>query len=140
MPKKSTTVELSSAASQYSSLEHYVEAVRKLLLSRKDLSAKWIDALLEGDATYLQLSFEKQEHPAVAALDIFITEEEAEREPVQADLRIKINASVQAKAHLERLVELGLWGDSVDVAAEHLLNQSLAALLASGVLRSSYPK
>lgn len=47
---------------------------------------------------------------------------------------------MQAKAHLEHLVELGLWGDSVDVAAERLLNQSLAALLSSGVLRTSYQK
>lgn len=140
MPKKSATAELPFASSQYSTLEDYVGAVRKYLQSRQDLSEKWIEELLEVDAQYLQNGFEKQEHPAAVALEIFITEEEAAREPVKADLRIKIDASMQAKAHLEHLVELGLWGDSVDVAAERLLNQSLAALLSSGVLRTSYQK
>lgn len=140
MPKKPATAELPFASSPYPTLDEYIGAVRKLLQTRKELSAKWIEELIAGDDIFLRHCFENQEHPAAAAFEIFITEEESAREPVQADLRIKIDASVQAKTHLKRLVELGLWGDSVDVAAARLLDQSLAALLASGVLRTSYQK
>jgi len=83
---------------------------------------------------------EKQEHPAAAALEIFMSEEESSREPKQADYRLKIDVSEQGKEHLRRLVELGLWGDSVETVAKALVEQSLAAKLESGLLRTSYPK
>ncbi|WP_304350830.1 hypothetical protein [Comamonas testosteroni] len=140
MPKKNITAELPSSSGQYENFEAYLEAVRKLLQTRKELSAKWIEELLEGDAIYLQNCFEKQEHPAAAALEVFITEEESAREPVQADCRLKIDVSEQGKVQLKRLVELGLWGDSVESVAKTLVEQSLAAKLESGLLRTSYSK
>ena len=140
MPKKSASAELPFASNPYSTQEDYVDAVRKLLQTRNELSAKWIEELLEGDALYLQNCFEKQEHPAAAAFGIFITEEESAREPVQADCRLKIDVSEQGKVHLKRLVELGLWGDSVEAVGKALVEQSLAAKLESGLLRITYPK
>lgn len=140
MPKKTETAELPFSSSQYSTLEDYLGAVRKLLQTRQELSAKWIEGLLEGEAIYLQKCFEKQEHPAAAALEVFITEEESAREPVQADCRLKIDVSEQGRGHLKGLVELGLWGDSVEAVAKALVEQSLAAKLESGLLRTTYPK
>ena len=121
-------------------LAAYLEAVRKLLQKRNELSAKWIEELLEGDANYLQNCFEKKVHPAEAAFNVFITEEESDREPVQLDCRLKFDVSEQGKLHLKRLVELGLWGDSIEAVAKTLVEQSLAAKLESGLLRVSYPK
>lgn len=121
-------------------LAAYLEAVRKLLQTRNELSAKWIEELLEGDANYLQNCFEKKVHPAEAAFNVFITEEESDREPVQLDCRLKFDVSEQGKLHLKRLVELGLWGDSIEAVAKTLVEQSLAAKLESGLLRVSYPK
>ncbi len=121
-------------------LAAYLEAVRKLLQTRNELSAKWIEKLLEGDANYLQNCFEKKVHPAEAAFNVFITEEESDREPVQLDCRLKFDVSEQGKLHLKRLVELGLWGDSIEAVAKTLVEQSLAAKLESGLLRVSYPK
>ena len=121
-------------------LAAYLEAVRKLLQTRNELSAKWIEELLEGDANYLQNCFEKKVHPAEAAFNVFITEEESDREPVQLDFRLKFDVSEQGKLHLKRLVELGLWGDSIEAVAKTLVEQSLAAKLESGLLRVSYPK
>lgn len=121
-------------------LAAYLEAVRKLLQKRNELSAKWIEELLEGDANYLQNCFEKKVHPAEAAFNVFITEEESDREPVQLDFRLKFDVSEQGKLHLKRLVELGLWGDSIEAVAKTLVEQSLAAKLESGLLRVSYPK
>lgn len=138
MPKKTETAELPFSSSQYSTLEDYLGAVRKLLQTRQELNAKWIEGLLEGEAIYLQKCFEKQEHPAAAALEVFITEEESAREPVQADCRLKIDVSEQGRGHLKGLVELGLWGDSVEAVAKALVEQSLAAKLESGLLRTTY--
>ncbi|ART61465.1 hypothetical protein CBP36_21085 (plasmid) [Acidovorax carolinensis] len=121
-------------------MEDYIDAVRKLLQTRKELSAKWIEELIAGDEIYLSNCFEKQEHPAAAAFEIFITEEESAREPVPADSRLKVDVSEQGKMHLKRLVELGLWGDSVEAVAKALVEQSLAAKLESGLLRTSNPK
>lgn len=121
-------------------LAAYVEAVRKRLQTRNELSAKWIEELLEGNAIYLQNCFEKKVHPAEAAFNVFITEEESDREPVQLDCRLKFDVSEQGKLHLKRLVELGLWGDSIEAVAKTLVEQSLAAKLESGLLRVSYPK
>lgn len=121
-------------------LAAYLEAVRKLLQTRNELSAKWIEELLEGDANYLQNCFEKKVHPAEAAFEVFITEEESDRELVQLDCRLKFDVSEQGKLHLKRLVELGLWGDSIEAVAKTLVEQSLAAKLESGLLRVSYPK
>lgn len=121
-------------------LAAYLEAVRKLLQTRNELSAKWIEKLLEGDANYLQNCFEKKVHPAEAAFNVFITEEESDRELVQLDCRLKFDVSEQGKLHLKRLVELGLWGDSIEAVAKTLVEQSLAAKLESGLLRVSYPK
>lgn len=140
MPKKVANAELPLMDSQYSALDDYLDAVRKLLQSRIELSTAWIEELIVGDDVYLRTCFEKQEHPAVAALNIYITEEESAREPVPEDLRLRINVSEQGKAHLKHLVELGLWGDSVEDAAKALLEQSLAAKLESGLLRPSYSK
>jgi hypothetical protein len=139
MPKKPETAELPFTCSPYPTLENYLGAVRKLLLSRK-LSEAWVDELMTGDAIYLNNCFEKQEHPAAAAFEVYMTEEESAREPVQVDLRLKIDVSEQGKQHLKRLVELGLWGGSVEEAAKALVEQSLAAKLESGLLRVSYPK
>ena len=121
-------------------LAAYLEAVRKLLQTRNELSAKWIEELLEGNAIYLQNCFEKKVHPAEAAFNVFITEEESDRELVQLDCRLKFDVSEQGKLHLKRLVELGLWGDSIEAVAKTLVEQSLAAKLESGLLRVSYPK
>lgn len=71
---------------------------------------------------------------------VFITEEESDREPVQLDFRLKFDVSEQGKLYLKRLVELGLWGDSIEAVAKTLVEQSLAAKLESGLLRVSYPK
>ena len=130
---------VSLASSQYSTLEEYLGAVRKVLQSRKDLSATWIEELIAGDDHFLRTCFEKQLHPATAAFDIFITEEEASRDPVGEDGRLKFDVNEKAKRHLQRLVELGLWGDSMDAVAKTLVEQSLAAKLESGLLRTTYP-
>lgn len=140
MPKKPATAELPFASSPYPTLEAYIDAVRKLLQTRKELNAKWIEELIAGDDSYLRNCFEEQEHPAVAAFEIFITEEESAREPAQADCRLKIDVSEQGKEHLKRLVELGLWGNSMEAVGKSLLEQSLAAKLESGLLRTTYPK
>lgn len=140
MPKKPATVESPFASSPYPTLEEYINAVRKLLQTRKELSAKWIEELISGDDSYLLNCFEKQEHPAAAAFEILITEEDSAREPVQADCRLKIDVSEQGKMHLKRLVELGLWGDSVEAVGKSLVEQSLAAKLESGLLSTTYPK
>lgn len=83
MPKKPATAELTFASSQYPTLEDYIGAVRKLLQKRNELSAKWVEELIAGDDIYLRNCFEKQEHPAAAAFEIFITEEESARESCQ---------------------------------------------------------
>lgn len=140
MPKKPATAELPFSSSPYSTWEEYLEAVRQLLKSRKELSAAWVEELLAGDENWLRGCFEKQEHPASAAFAIFITEEESARVPTQADQRLKLNVSEQGRRHLQRLVELGLWGDSVEDAAKILLEQSLAAKLESGLLQTTYRK
>ncbi|QPS78372.1 MULTISPECIES: hypothetical protein [Delftia] len=140
MPKKTETAALPLSSSQCATLQDYVDAVRRLLQKRNELSAKWIEELLEADAIYLQGCFEKQEHPAAAALEVFMSEEESSREPKQADCRLKIDVSEQGKGHLRRLVELGLWGDSIETVAKVLVEQSLAVKLESGLLRTSYPK
>ena len=139
MSKKTATTDSHLASSQYSTLEEYLGAVRKVLQSRKDLSATWIDELIAGDDHFLRTCFEKQLHPATAAFDIFITEEEASRDPVGEDGRLKFDVNEKAKRHLQRLVELGLWGDSMDAVAKTLVEQSLAAKLESGLLRATYP-
>lgn len=131
MPKKSD---------RYATLEGYLDAVRKLLKSRKELSEKWVEELIHSEDGYLRGCFENQEHPAAAAFQIFITEEESAREPVEADCRLKLDVSEQGKGYLKRLVELGLWGDSVEAAAKALLEQSLAAKLESGLLRATPQK
>lgn len=121
-------------------MEDYLGAVRKVLQSRKDLSATWIEELVAGDDIFLRACFEKQEHPAAAAFEIFITEEESAREPAPLDHRLKIEVSEQAKRHLKRLVELGLWGASVEEVGKTLVEQSLAAKLESGLLQASSPR
>lgn len=140
MPKKTATAELAFASNQYPTLEDYLGAVRKVLQSRKDLSANWIEELIAGDDIFLRACFEKQEHPAAAAFEIFITEEESAREPVHADHRLKLDVSEQTKMHLKRLVELGLWGSSVEEVGKSLVEQALAAKLESGLLSDSYSK
>ncbi|WP_047219316.1 hypothetical protein [Delftia lacustris] len=140
MPNKTQTADGPLSSSQYATLQDYVDAVRKLLQTRSELSAKWIEELLEADALYLQSCYEKQEHPAAAALEVFMSEEESAREPEQADCRLKIDVSEQVTGHLKRLVKLGLWGGSVEAVAKALVEQSLAAKLESGLLRTSYSK
>lgn len=140
MPKKPATAELPLASTQYPTLEDYLGAVRKVLQTREDLSKTWIEELVTGDDVFLRACFEKQEHPAAAAFEIFVTEEESAREPVHADHRLKIDLSEQAKTHLKRLVELGLWGSSVEEVGRSLVEQALAAKLESGLLRASYSK
>ena len=93
MSKKTETAERPFASSQYPTLEDYLGAVRKVLQSRKDLSANWIEELISGDDIFLRSCFEKREHPASAAFEIFITEEESAREPVRADHRLKLDVS-----------------------------------------------
>lgn len=138
--KKPVTAELPFKSSQYATLEDYLDAVRKLLQTRNELSAKWIEELLEGDSHYLQTCFEEKVHPAEAAWEVFITEEESAREPVQPDCRLKFDVSEQGKLHLMRLVELGLWGNSMEAVAKSLVEQSLAAKLESGLLPTSYQR
>ena len=135
MPNKSTTAELSFSDLGYAKLEDYLAEVRRLLLG-KQLPARWVDELISLDNVYLKKCFEKPEPPVFAAFEIYITEEESAREPVQADQRLKIHVYEQATHHLQRLVELGLWGSSVEEVGKSLIVQALAAKLESGLLRT----
>ena len=115
----------------------FIDTVRNALL-RRDLRAAWVEELLTSDEPYLRKAFELKEHPAAAALEIFTTEEEFAQNPLDPDHRIKFELSEQAHMHLQHLVDLGLWGSSIDQVCQSLVEQSLAAKLASGLLRTSY--
>lgn len=118
----------------YPTLDDYVEAVRQLLKARP-LSASWIQELLDGDAHYVELSYQARKPPVVVAFELYITEEESKREPDNAEPRFTLDLNEKVKKHLKRLVELGLWGESTEEAARLLVEQSLAAKLESGLLR-----
>ena len=117
--------------------QSFIDAVRQALL-RRDLRAAWIEELITTDEPYLRKAFEDKEHPAAAALEIFTTEEEPERSPLDPDHRIKFELSEQAHMHLQHLLELGLWGSSIDQVCQSLVEQYLAAKLESGLLRKTY--
>ena len=115
----------------------FIDTVRNALL-RRDLRAAWVEGLLTSDEPYLRKAFELNEHPAAAALEIFTTEEEFAQNPLDPDHRIKFELSEQAHMHLQHLVDLGLWGSSIDQVCQSLVEQSLAAKLESGLLRTTY--
>lgn len=138
MPRKPSTPNDQSPSFPYETLEAYLAEVRRLLESR-GLRPEWVDELLEGDKNYVGKCFSEKASPLAAAFEIFITEEEANRVPTEEDTRLKIDVSDQARKHLQHLVGLGLWGESVEAVARALIEQSLAAKLETGLLQPSYP-
>ena len=121
---------------QFESLDIYVAEVRRLLLE-KDLRAGWVDELISGDMHYVERAFESNKLPVFAAFEVYITEDEAAREPVAADCRLKLEVTDQAKTYLQQLVRFGLWGDSVEGVAATLIQQQLASKLEAGLFQVS---
>lgn len=118
---------------EFSSLDLFLAEVKKILLERC-LRLEWVEQLVENDMGYLEQAFEKQTLPIYAAFEIYITEDESARERVPQDNRLSLEMTDQAKSHLQRLVELGLWGDSIEGVATTLVYQQLASKLEAGVL------
>lgn len=146
MPKPDTMTAATVAAAQrvqeqgaaFASIDAYVAEVKRLLIE-KDLRAEWADELLSGDAHYLKLAFERYELPVEAAFEVYITEEDSAREPVPEDQRLKLDINEQVKAYLQQLVNIGLWGDSIERVAASLIHQQLASKLEAGLV-SQAPK
>lgn len=59
-----------------------------------------------------------------------MTEEESAREPGPEDRRLKLHVTAQAEKYLQQLVQIGLWGDSIEGVAMTLIQQQLASKLA----------
>lgn len=135
MSKSKSVVASSSTYFPYASLDDYLAEVRTLLLDRK-MRAGWVDELIASDDVYLTQSFECKRHPAAAALEICVTEDDATREPLQQDTRLHLDLNHQTKNYLMRLVELGVWGDSIEDVAKSLLGQAISAKMESGLLRT----
>ena len=118
----------------FATFDLYLAEVKRLLLE-KGLGAKWVDDLVEVDRPFLTLSFERSELPVAAAFEVYMTEEESAREPVPEDRRLKLDVTDQAKKYLQQLVQIGLWGDSIEGVAGTLIQQQLASKLEAGVFR-----
>lgn len=118
---------------EFSSIDLFSAEVKKILLER-GLRLEWVEQLIEDEVNYLEREFEKQNLPIYAAFEIYITEDESTRERVPEDNRLSLEMTDQAKSHLQRLVELGLWGESIECVAATLVYQQLASKLETGLL------
>lgn len=139
MPKKSADTEIQPYTFDFRTISEYEDAVRKLLKARK-IRDEWADQLIADESKFMQICFNNKAHPAEAALEIFITEEDSVREPEQPDLRLKLELGNKTRTHLKFLVSQGLWGESEEDAATRLIEQALAQKLEAGFLRATYPK
>lgn len=124
---------------QFESLDIYLAEVKRLLLE-KSLRPEWVDELIAGDRIYVERAFESKKLPVYAAFEVYITEDEAAREPVVADCRLKLEVTDQAKTYLLQLVKIGLWGDSVEDVAATLIQQQLASKLEAGLFKPFFQK
>lgn len=115
-------------------LDLYLAEVKRLLLE-KGLGAKWVDDLVEGDRPFLTLAFERNTLPVAAAFEVYMTEEESAREPGPEDRRLKLHVTAQAEKYLQQLVQIGLWGDSIEGVAMTLIQQQLASKLEAGLFQ-----
>jgi hypothetical protein len=120
--------------STFNSLEEYVAEVKRLLFERSELRKEWVETLVQGDMHYLERAFQKNEVPVAAAFEIYFTEEESAREPVPEDCRLRVDLNEKARSHLQKLVDIGLWGDSAESVASTLIQQQLEDKLKSGLL------
>lgn len=120
-------------APSFATQADYLAEVKRLLLE-KGLEEKWVDELIDGDAGYLALAFERGDLAVASAFEVYMTEEESQREPEPSDPRLKVDVTDQARTYLQDLVKMGLWGDSVEGVAANLLHQQLAAKLEVGLL------
>lgn len=123
----------------FATLDLYLAEVKRLLLE-KGLGSKWVDALVEGDRPFLTLAFERNTLPVAAAFEVYVTEEESASEPIPEDRRLKLNVTTQAEKYLQQLVQIGLWGDSIECVAVTLIQQQLASKLEAGVFRLAIGK
>ena len=131
--KKSTT---EVKENHFDSIDNYVSEIKRLLLE-KSLRPEWVDELVVGDWVFVERAFEIKKSPLAAAFEIYLTEEDAKRDPAAEDSRLKIDVSDQAKMYLQQLVKIGLWGDTVEGVAVTLIQQQLALKLEAGLFRNS---
>lgn len=89
------------------------------MLDLCDRQFQWVDGATAWSSIYFALSKSICE-------EVYINEEAAV-DAEQSALWLKIEVNEQVKRHFQRLVELGLWGKSVEDVAKALLEQSLAA-------------
>lgn len=133
MPPKSNTAPR-VAAQEYAAFDDYLAEVRRLLID-KGLREGWVDELIAGDQNFIEMSFERKiKLPIFVAFEIFAAEIESSHDPVDTDCQLKIEVSDQSKIFLQQLVDIGLWGDSVEGVAATLVQQQLAAKLESKLL------
>lgn len=114
-------------------MEAFLAVVKRLLLE-KELSPEWAQELIDRDMTFLERGFSEGALPLAAAFEIYITEDEDKREPPEKDDRLKLDMPKKVEAYLSELVDIGLWGGSVEDVALTLIQQQVAAKLAAGVL------
>lgn len=105
------------------------------LLREKDLGDAWVRELMEADAPFLEKEYAKGRDPVYAAYEIYLTETDANRVPDDDAQAISLALPDKTKAYLQQLVEVGLWGDSVEAVALALMQQQLAAKLEAGVVK-----
>lgn len=128
MPKKSTDKQ----EPQIDTFDAYLSEVRRLLLG-KDLQPEWVNELVEGDMPYLTRAYEEKMPPINAAFEVYVTEEELSREPEIGDHRLKLDLTEKANGYLQKLVEIGLYGNSTEDVATALIHQQLAIKLEAGL-------
>lgn len=128
MSKKSTDKQKSAIET----FDAYLSEVKRLLLG-KDLQSEWVDELVSGDMPYLTRAYEAKTPPINAAFEIYVTEEELNREPESVDHRLKLDLTEKANGYLQKLVEIGLYGDSTEDVAAALIHQQLAIKLEAGL-------
>lgn len=121
-------------AEHFATMDAYLAEVKRFLLE-KHLRPGWVDELVEIDLRFLQMAFEKKTPPVYAAFEVYITEVDASSEPVPQDRRLKLDITDQAKEYLQILVNIGLWGESVEAVATTLIQQELASKLEAGLFR-----
>lgn len=109
----------------------------KQLLQERGLKPSWIEELIEGDRHYLERAFAEKKLPVYAAFEVYITEDESASGHKVEDRRLKLDVSEQAMKYLQQLVEIGLWGGSVEGVANTLIQQQLASKLEAGLFRQS---
>lgn len=140
-PKTKATPSAQEQAPQaaFATIDLYLAEIERLL-REKGLGAKWVGDLVEGDRSFLTQAFERNTLPVAAAFEVYMTEEESVREPMPEDRRLKLDVTEQAKQYLQQLVQIGLWGDSVEGVATTLIQQQLASKLEAGVFRLANSK